>query len=166
MRATLMAFCLLTSFTAVAADEKPIDAFAPLAFLVGSCWQAAMPDGKAIDTHCYEWVYGGKYIRNVHTVEGWPTPYGGETIFYYDHDAKVVRYLYFANDGGTSSGIMVPKDGKPTYPEERYVGPEGVMNLRNATLHADGDSYSTRTEVQSPDGQWKEMFTLNFKRKP
>ena len=47
----------------------------PFAFLVGSCWTGTFPNGTSTDTHCFEPVYGGLFIRDRHVVRGARTPY-------------------------------------------------------------------------------------------
>jgi hypothetical protein len=51
--------------------------FQPLAPLVGSCWRATFPNSTRTDTHCYTAMLGGRYVRDVHVVEGGPAPYAG-----------------------------------------------------------------------------------------
>ena len=51
-----------------AALAQPDPAYQPLEFLAGHCWKGAFPGGKQTDEHCFTWVYGGKFLRDRHTV--------------------------------------------------------------------------------------------------
>jgi hypothetical protein len=66
----------------------PAAHFQPQAFLAGSCWKGTFADGKRTDEHCFEWIYGGQFLRDRHTVTGRPAPYGGETIYYFDAPSR------------------------------------------------------------------------------
>src|SRR5262245_20833526 len=79
---------------AQASASQPSTHWAPQAFLAGSGWKGTFPDGKRTDEHCFEWVYGGQFLRDRHTVKGGEAPYGGETIYYWDAESKLVNYLY------------------------------------------------------------------------
>ena len=114
----------------------------PLAFLVGSCWRATFPNSTSTDTHCYTAMLGGRYVRDIHIVEGAPSPYAGETIFRWDPQARRIRYDYYASDGGYSSGHADPTPTGIDYPQENYVGGTGqTMTLRNVLVHQ-GEGYS------------------------
>lgn len=136
----------------------------PLAFLVGSCWRATFPNTSHTDTHCYTAMLGGRYIRDVHIVEGAPAPYAGETIFRWDPQARRIRYDYYASDGGTSGGFADPTATGINYPEENYVGGNGqVLTLRNVLVRQ-GEGYSGTSSARQPDGSWREMWTMRFSR--
>ncbi len=136
----------------------------PLAFLVGSCWRATFPDSANTDTHCYTMMLGGRYIRDLHVVEGAPAPYSGETIFRWDPHARRIRYDYYASDGGTSGGFADPTPTGINYPEENYVGGNGqTMILRNLLVHQ-GEGYSATSSARQADGSWREMWTMRFTR--
>ena len=136
---------------------------APLAFLVGSCWRATFPGTTHTDTHCYTAMLGGRYVRDLHVVEGAPSPYAGETVFRWDPEARRIRYDYYASDGGYSSGTAEPAPNGLNFPEEAYVGADGRrMTLRN-TLVRDGEGYSATSAMRQGD-TWREMWTMRFAR--
>ena len=136
----------------------------PLAFLVGSCWRATFPNSTSTDTHCFTAMLGGRYIRDIHTVEGAPSPYGGETIFRWDPQARRLRYDYYATDGGTSGGFADPTPTGINYPQEDYVGGNGqTMTLRNSLVRQ-GDGYDATSSARQADGSWREMWTMRFTR--
>ena len=136
----------------------------PLAFLVGSCWRATFPDSTRTDTHCYTAMLGGRYVRDLHVVEGAPSPYSGETIYRWDPAARRIRYDYYASDGGYSGGTAEPNATGLGFPEEAYVGLDGRrLTLRN-TLVRDGAGAYTATSAMRQGETWREMWTMRFTR--
>jgi uncharacterized protein YndB with AHSA1/START domain len=89
---------------------------APLAFLVGHCWQAEVGQ-RRIDTHCFESLYGGRFVRDWHRVGGGAT-YEGETIYAWNARTRRVEYTYWASDGGVSRGSLVAHDGLLDFGED------------------------------------------------
>ena len=136
----------------------------PLAPLVGSCWRATFPNATSTDTHCYTAMLGGRFIRDVHVVEGGPTPYSGESVYRWDPQARRIRYEYYASDGGYSSGFA---DRTPTgfdFPEETYVGGDGQTMVLRTVQTGNGEAYARTTSARQPDGNWREMWTMRFTR--
>jgi hypothetical protein len=149
-----------------AAGSAPAPALAPelqpLAFLVGSCWRATFPNGRATDTHCYTAMLAGRYIRDVHVVEGGQTPYSGEAIYRWDPQARRIRYDYYASDGGTSAGVAEPNATGIGFPEETYVGGDGQTMVMRTVQTGGAEGYTRTTSARQPDGSWREMFTMRF----
>lgn len=136
---------------------------APLAFLVGSCWRATFPNTARTDTHCYTAMLGGRYVRDLHVVEGASAPYSGETIYRWDAAARRIRYDYYASDGGYSGGHADPTPAGLDFPEENYVGPGGLlMTLRNVLVRT-GDGYTGTSSARQGE-TWREMWTMRFTR--
>ncbi|MFA5939759.1 MAG: hypothetical protein WC809_10435 [Sinimarinibacterium sp.] len=154
-----LAFLLLLPF---AASAEPAPHFQPQAFLAGHCWKGSFPDGKRADEHCFEWVYGGKFLRDRHVVSG--GSYGGETIYFWDADAKAVHYLYFNTDGGVSHGsVTAREDGALLFPEEHYRKKD-VEEIYRSSWRRDGDdAYLVLAEFQTPEG-WKEAWHMRMLR--
>lgn len=135
----------------------------PLAFLVGSCFRATFPNSTQTDTHCFTALPGGRQIRDAHVVAGAPAPYSGETIYRWDPVARVIRYDYYASDGGYSAGTAEPTATGLNFPEEAYVGGNGQrLSLRN-TLTREADGYSGRSEMNQGE-EWREIWTMRFTR--
>lgn len=151
-----------------AATAAPAPALAaelqPLAFLVGSCWRASFPGGRASDTHCYTAMYGGRYIRDVHVVAGGPPGYGGETIYRWDPQAHRIHYEYYASDGGHSSGSAVVTAAGVDFPDDVYVGPDGAAMTLRTVQTGDAAGYTRVSSARQPDGSWRALFTLRFTR--
>ena len=59
---------LLLSCVPVAATAAPVEALAPMAFLVGHCWKGAIPGSNKTDEHCFQWMYDGRALRDTHIV--------------------------------------------------------------------------------------------------
>ena len=92
---------MITPLLALAATQAPLpDHFQPMAFLVGHCWRAELGQHQ-VDTHCFEPLYGGRFIRDRHEVTGGRIPYEGETIYAWNAAENRVDYTYWASDGGT-----------------------------------------------------------------
>lgn len=167
MRALCAAVAILAlTGPAQAADLKPNPSLKFLAFLAGSCWEGPFPDGKSVDQHCYTWIQKGQYLRDVHTVLGANPPYYGETTYYWDFDAKAVRYIYWANNGGYSTGLAMPENDSVKYPDERYIGPEGQLLVRAESKRIDNDTYQQRAEMKGKDDKWVPFVNATYKRKP
>ena len=64
---------------------------------------ATFQHGKGKDTHCYEPMYGGKFIRDKHVVKGKQGDYLGETTYGFDPRAKQIVYWYISSDGDIDS---------------------------------------------------------------
>jgi uncharacterized protein YndB with AHSA1/START domain len=164
MRRVLMAAlaAALTSLPAAAAD----DPLGPMEFLAGSCWKGDFPGGGGVtDTHCFEHVHGGRFLRDRHVVEGAPRPYSGETLYRWDAAAGAIRYAYDASDGGHSEGTARAIEGGLGF-EDSYVGPDGAgLVMRSAWMRDGADAYQATTDALE-GGDWKTKFKLRFVRVP
>lgn len=115
----------------------------PLRFLLGHCWRGEFESG-AVDTHCFESVYGGQHVRDRHEVKGSGAPYRGETLYSWDGSAKRVGYTYWNSSGGVSRGTMAAKDGALDFGDQTYTGPDGrKMTISTTWRKVGADSYET-----------------------
>jgi hypothetical protein len=87
--------------------------------LAGSCWQGALPGGKDVDTHCFSWVYDGKFLRDQRSGAG-HEDYLGETIYFCDTAAHQLRYLYIENAGGSSLGTVEASGDTRVFPARHW----------------------------------------------
>ena len=140
-------------------------ALAPLAFLAGHCWVMRTEAGRETDTHCYEWMHGGKQLRDRHVVRGDKPDYSGETVYAYNGERKRVEYRYWNSIGGQSDGWVEPAaDGTLRFLDDRYVGPDGVVYVFQSEMTRPGEAqYRIVSRFQSAEG-WKEMWTRVFER--
>jgi hypothetical protein len=159
----MLALILAVQAAGAAPPPALVPELQPLAFMVGSCWRASFPNSTNTDTHCYTAMLGGRYVRDVHVVAGGP-PYSGETIYRWDPQARRIRYDYYASDGGHSSGSGTPTAAGVDFPDDQYVGPDGMAMTLRTVQTGDGSGYTRVSSMQQPDGSWREMFTLRFTR--
>lgn len=160
---TLASFALvLVPFSLASAGEAPKH-FEPFAFLAGSCWSGTFPDGKATDTHCYEWVWDGAHLRDTHEVAGEGPPYRGETLISWDPAAQRLAFRYFNSLGGVSEGHFVVGPEGIRSPEEHYRDERGEQVFRSTLVPVDADRYRARTD-ELKDGEWHEAWTVEFRR--
>ena len=146
------------------AAEVP-EHFRPFAFLAEGCWKGTMPDGKAVDTHCWEWMYEGAHLRDRHVVTGPKAPYRGETVYSWDAERKRVIYRYWNSLGGFSDGDFEVVGDTLVSSSERYVGPEGPQEFRTILTRLDENRYESRTEKRSGDS-WRLAWRVEFSRAP
>lgn len=152
--------------TATAAEPEIADHFRPFEFLAGSCWHGPFPDGKKIDAHCFTWEQCGRYLRDRNQLLGSDPPYGGEATYYWDHGAKTLAYIYWASDGGISTGSASVENGVLKFPDERYVGPEGELKLRSEILRTGPDAFRKQVWVVGQDGTETPFSSAVYLRKP
>ncbi|WP_291842928.1 hypothetical protein [Maricaulis sp.] len=131
-----------------AEDEAPVlrDELMPLAFLAGSCWTGVFQGSEAFDVHCYEPVYGGQYLRDVHAVPQGSEVYRGETLYHWDADEAVITYRYYNSIGGVSDGTMTPDGDRMIFPDETHRGQDGAERVFSTVMAITGpDGYSVVT---------------------
>ncbi|WP_229506441.1 hypothetical protein [Massilia sp. BJB1822] len=149
------------------AAEVPAAAarLAPLAFLAGHCWRGDMPGGKANDTHCFEWLYGGHYLRDRHVVRAPGRPdYEGETLYFYDHGRQQIAYIYYENAGGIGRGLALGEGERLVFPEAEFVSASGSKLVYRATWQRIGDAaYEASNEIKR-DGQWHSEFKMRLNK--
>jgi len=151
---------MLLLLSSAAVQAAPIEALKPMAFLAGHCWKGDLGSGRS-DEHCYQWMYDGQALRDVHTVRSPGQPdYVGETIYYYDSAAKTVAYLYVENTGGFSRGTMKPSADGLDFPEAQYIF--GGQTLTYRAHWAPGqDAYEAFSEMYLKD-RWVTQFRLKL----
>lgn len=135
-----------------------------MAFLAGHCWKGDFPETKQTDEHCFQWLYGGKALRDIHTVRAPGRPdYIGETTYYWDSGSKRVEYLYVENFGGISRGTMESTPQALVFPSTQYVADGQSITYRVRWTLIDDTSYEAWSEMQTKDS-WVTMFKLIMKR--
>ena len=134
----------------------------PLEFLVGSCWTGTFPGRTATDTHCFESMFGGKFVRDRHVVRGGKEPHEGETVYAWDPRRKQVVYTYWASDGGISTGTMEQVADGLVFPES-YEGDGGGVRMRNLWTITGRDSYEVVVSQWKDEG-WREMWRMTMRR--
>ena len=87
---------------------------APLLALTGHCFVAEISPGTT-DEHCFNSVYDGRHVRDVHVVtKGNRVVYQGETI--YSVEGAAIALTYFSSTGGIGRGtaLLAPDDWRFT----------------------------------------------------
>jgi hypothetical protein len=159
-----LSMLLLLSCAAATVQAAPIEALKPMAFLAGHCWKGDFPGAKQSDEHCFQWMYDGQALRDVHTVRTPGKPdYVGETTYYYDSAAKRVEYLYVENAGGISRGTMEPSATGLTFPATQYVADGQALTYRVQWTPVGSDAYEAFSEINMKD-KWVTQFKLVLKR--
>ena len=152
---------LLLPLTALA---EPGSAYQPLAFLAGHCWKGALPDGKQTDEHCFTWVYGGKFLRDQHSLHGAGHPdYLGESIYFWNSSAQQIEYLYIEDQGGFSRGPVATDQDALVFPPTNFIENGQTQTYRSRWQRAGDDAYDVVTEFQSKDG-WVPGFKVHMER--
>ncbi len=158
----LLSSTAITGRAATAGGAAGEGALQPLGFLVGHCWSGKFPDGKATDTHCFESVYGGRFIRDRHVVRGERPDYSGESMYWHDGRTGKVSYIYFNSDGGVSTGMLAEQGMRLQFGDEVYTAPDGkVTKYRTVWDRKGSDGYVAITEQQKDD-EWVEAWRVEF----
>jgi hypothetical protein len=161
--ALIMMALALPMAPAPAADTLAAE-LQPFAFLAGSCWRAAFPDGRMTDTHCFTPILDGHFLRDRHTVNRTPAPYLGETIYRWDAAAGRIRYDYYASDGSHSAGTAQAAANGLTFLDEQHDAAGGnAMQIRSSWTREGADTYVALAETRSGE-TWRELFRLRFTR--
>ena len=136
--------------------------FAPLEFLVGSCWLGTFPDGKQTDEHCFEWVFDKKFIRDRHIVRG-GAPYQGESMYGIDPNTKALSYWYWTSLGQVIIGRVEYQADSIVFPS-RYQSASGEVELKAVWTRVGTDGYRV-SQSQRAGNEWKPLFTMSFTRR-
>src|SRR5712671_891715 len=148
---TFRILCLATLIAASAtAADTPLQ---PLEFLVGHCWAGEFPNNMGTDTHCFEAMYGGKFIRDKHVLHGQKGDYLGESIYAFDPRKKEIVFSYWSSDGDMESGSVIPAADGLNFPEHRLTRPQN-LTMRIRWTHT-GNRYVAVNEQRKGDGAWQ-----------
>jgi hypothetical protein len=142
--------------------QETTGAFAPLEFLVGSCWIGTFPDGKQTDEHCYEWMLDRKFIRDTHVVRG-GKPYSGQTVYFWDAATKKLSFQYYSSDGFVLPGTVEPTSEGIVFPQ-RLKTAAGEIEMKASWTRLGADGYRV-LQRQKTDTGWKVLWTMDMKRK-
>lgn len=161
-----MAMSLLLALALQSAAAPPlIPELQPLAFLSGSCWRGTFANRPGeTDTHCFTPMLGGRFLRDLHVVEGAQAPYSGETVYRLDRDTGEIRFHYYSSEGFYSSGAAHPTETGFDFPEESYRGTDGEMTVRSRWTRDGADAYLVMSESLRRDGTWEEAWRMRMVR--
>jgi hypothetical protein len=137
----------------------------PIEFLVGSCWTGSFANGNT-NTHCFESMFDGKFIRDRHEVNGangGKKLYGGESVYAWEPVRKKLVYTYWASDGGMSSGELQPGgDGELVF-HDSYVSETGALTLKVVWTRRGPDAYEVWAARKAGD-LWQDMWRMTMHR--
>jgi hypothetical protein len=168
--ALLSVLAVLTAAAPAAAPVPPAatDPYRPLAFLVGHCWKGALPGGgERTDEHCFSRIYGGRFLRDEHTVhrsDGAADAFG-ESIYVWNSAAGRLEYLYIESAGGFSRGTVTVEGDALVFPDASYVEDGKTMTIRSRWQRVGADAYDVTTEFEM-QGRWVPGFSLHMLRQP
>jgi len=163
MRTTAFLLLLAAASGASYAAEPAARDYSALEFLVGHCWQGAFPDGKSTDEHCFTWLYGRQFIRDVHHVRdaAGKVVYEGETTYAWDARRSLIAWRYISVQGLVMDGT-VAREGKDLVFPASYEAADGPREIR-AVWTPSADGYRAVNYGLSA-GEWKEQSAVEFKR--
>ena len=164
LRNALRAVAAVAALGPFGAGAQLVNHLQPMAFLAGHCWKGEFPDAAQSDEHCFQWLYGDKALRDVHTVRAPGRPdYVGETTYYWDSTVRAIRYLYIENQGGVMRGSVEPTPGILVFPAAQYVVGGNEMTVRVRWTVLDPASYEAWSEAEDK-GTWTTMFKVTMKK--
>ena len=148
------------------APTQPSPKLAPMGFLAGNCWRGTLPDGKSVDTHCFEWLLNGHYLHDHHVVRSPGGPdYVGESLYYFDHERQQVAYLYYESLGNYARGLMIGDARKLEFPQAEFFHPGGKMTYRARWERLDEGSLQATSEFLKA-GKWVLEQSVKFVKVP
>lgn len=162
----LLCLCLPLLALADPAASTPAGPFQAMAFLAGHCWKGSFPNQAQIDEHCFEWLYGGRFLRDRHVVHGeGHADYLGETTYYWDAALGQVQYLYIENQGGYSTGGVTAGGDGLVFPPTAYVD-NGKERIYRSRWQRDGDdAYEAVNEFKTANG-WELAWKVRMQKQP
>ena len=163
-RLAALALIGLATATGATLAAEPAELLKPMSFLAGHCWKGTFADGKTTDEHCFAWMYGGRALRDTHTVRRSGKPDGvGESTYYVDSAGNKLEFLYIENSGGFSRGIVESLPEALLFPDTQYISDGEAMVYRARWTRQGEKAYEAWSEAQTPDG-WSTMFKVLLKR--
>ncbi|MEP6941013.1 MAG: hypothetical protein ABI846_14700, partial [Rudaea sp.] len=129
--------------------------------LVGHCWSGDFPNGMGRDTHCFEPMYAGKFVRNRHVLHGKEGDYLGETIYGFDPAKKQIVYWYFSNDGVIDSSSMLPVADGFDFPERHLTQPQD-LTMRTHWKKIGERSYEALNERKVGRAEWTTEWKVRY----
>jgi hypothetical protein len=136
MAAVLLSGCACFPALRGAATPPPttqqVDAFGPMAGLVGKTWRSEPVGGGEIgpaDISRWSWDLGGRVIVSRHALED--GSYGGVTYIYENSQTGSLDYVYVTSAGFHTTGTyQLAGDGSWTA-EEAVIGHETITRVRS-----------------------------------
>lgn len=166
MKALIVAAGLaLTLIDSSALAQSAVSDFAPIQFVVGSCWSGAFADGATTDEHCFEWMYGNRFIRDRHAVrdKSGAIVYQGETVYGWNPQTKRIEYRYWSAEGLMLDGWVEQRGDAILFPSS-YPAADGRHELRATWTRLGNDAYKA-VNAEKSGNEWKEQFSVEYRKK-
>jgi len=160
LESLMLLSALALNATPAEGEKNPLQ---PLQFLVGHCWAGDFPNGMGKDTHCFEPMYGRKFIRDKHVLKGKQGDYFGETTYAFDPRAKQIVYWYFSSDGDIDSSSVLPVADGFDFPERHLTQPQD-LTMRTHWKRVGDDRYIALNEKKTGDGAWQTEWKVEYVR--
>jgi len=162
-----MAICLLVVSGHTAESPKLEPNLEPLRPLLGKVYRGTFagskPESPIVDVMRWERALNGKAVKSCHSINN--GIYGGETIYTWHEEAKVIRYHYFTTAGFMTVGTLTCKDGKFHTLEKISGKAGGITEVRAVSeLKPDG-SFHVKTE-QLRNGEWSPGHEATYREDP
>jgi hypothetical protein len=171
-----VAIAIVVPLAASAAEPLPDNtpaAFAPLAFMAGSCWDGPLPEfvgqslgvGVQTVTHCLRWRLENQVLTDTLRMEALTPPVRGETNYYWDAETQTLRYIFWSIAGSYSVGTVKTDGDTLIFDDERLVGgSRGPVRFTTTWTPAGPDAFVQNRQRQNADGTWTTSATGTFKR--
>jgi len=161
----LSSLILAAATFAAAPAEAAKNPLQPLDFLLGSCWAGDFPKDVGRDTHCFEPVYGGKFVRDQHVVHRGAGQADdlGESIYLWDSAARQLQYLYIESAGGFSRGAVSAEGDALVFPPTHYLENGAEQTYRSRWQRSGDKAYEVVTEFLVK-GRWTPGFTVHMQQ--
>lgn len=122
---------------------------------LGKTWKGTFanstPEKPNIDVARYERAMNGKAVRVMHSVNN--GHYGGETLIYWDAEAKKVAFFYLTTAGFRTQGFLtIEKDGFSAL-EDVKGSANGITQVRSSSKLVQPGKYKVVAEYLQ-EGKW------------
>jgi hypothetical protein len=152
----LLLFLLQGTLITAAAEQNALNPhLEPFRQLLGKTLQATFkgstPDKPTIDVQRWERALNGQAVRVLHSIND--GAYGGETIFIWDEQRKIIAYYYFTTEGFMTFGTLDVKAGKFITHEDVQGNANAVTEVRATSELLPDGKFHVKAEYLK-NGQW------------
>jgi hypothetical protein len=164
----LLLFLLEGALVTAPADQSVLNAhlelFRPL---LEKTWKATFknstPDKPTVDVQRWERALNGQAVRVLHSIND--GVYGGETIFIWDEQRKIITYYYFTTDSFMTSGTLEVSAGKFVTHEDVKGNANGVTEVRATSELLPDGKFHVKAEYFK-NGQWRSGHEASYEEAP
>ncbi len=131
---------------------QQVDAFGPMAGLVGKTWRSEPVEGSEAgpaDISKWSWDLGGRVIVSRHALED--GSYGGVTYIYENSQTGSLDYVYVTSAGFHTTGTYQLADDGSWTAEEAVTGHETITRVRSTGRIAPDGRMAVTSEYFAKD---------------